>query len=611
MKLNVTILPANITIAVPYGTNVLEAIRKAKVPFAAVCGGKGRCGKCLVEEVSGLAPATKREKKILKEQSAKDGMRLACQARIVKNATVIVPAARGMAESKAGLKGEEIWNIAPRFSLEKLEIPKASASEPASLTCRLKKALAEKGKEDVEISLDLLRRIATMSSDRIAVLIEGNRLVDVLEGDCEKPICGLALDIGTTTMVGYLVELSSGRQLSVAAMENPQASFGSDILSRISSIRRKPENLQVLHQLLINGVNELIERVTDAAGVSREFIYDLVAVGNTCMIHFFLGISPQSLAVAPYHAVLEEAIEVRAPDLKIAINKNGLVRTLPIIRSFVGADTVGAILGSGMPNSRNPTLLIDIGTNGEIVLKTKNEMAACSAAAGPAFEGARILYGMRATAGAIDHVRVGDGSDFEIHTINGLPPKGICGSGLIDAIYASRLLGLMDGSGRILPKESVPGPLRHRVVPWGKGRAIVLTQESETEAGQPIILTQQDIRQVQLAKGAIRAGIEILMRELGLTINSLDRIILAGAFGSYISRESARGIGLIPPLPLDRIVSVGNAAGEGAKMALLSKDAYAESLMLARKVKYIPLSGREDFLRLYLKEMHFPEPPAF
>jgi uncharacterized 2Fe-2S/4Fe-4S cluster protein (DUF4445 family) len=348
----------------------------------------------------------------------------------------------------------------------------------------------------------------------------------------------------------------------------------------------------------------------EKAGVTRDQVYLVSVVGNTTMHHLFLGISPKYLALAPYVPVIAGPLTATPQEAGIAINAAGRVCVLPNIAGFVGADTVGVILATDLDWSGNVKLAIDIGTNGEIVLGSRDRMVACSAAAGPAFEGSQISCGMRGTIGAIDHVQFGDGIGYSV--VGGGKPQGICGSGLLDAVAGMLTRGIIDHRGKLLPSGLLgvqAAPYQNRIVSHEGANALVLVDESETEHGRPILITQKDIREVQLAKGAIAAGIQALLEQLGASLEEIGEVLLAGAFGNYLDPHSACAIGLIPQELEGKIRPVGNAAGSGAKMALLSRSEYRRAGLIAGMVDYVELSAYKNFTNIFAGSMYFPAPP--
>jgi len=416
--------------------------------------------------------------------------------------------------------------------------------------------------------------------------------------DERKKLCAMAFDIGTTTVVGYLLDLESGETLSTVSMLNPQSKFGADVISRANyAIHNGGE---ILAETIRKALSELVEQAADEAGIEKEQIYLATVVGNTCMHHLFLGIPTQTLVLAPYKPAVVEPQRLRAADYGIDVNENAQLLVLPNISGFVGADTVGGILSSNMDREEPMTLLIDIGTNGEMVLGNRHRLCACSTAAGPAFEGARISIGMRGAKGAIDHADF-TGGVVNFSVIGDAKPIGICGSGLIDVIAELVKYGIVDESGRIVKPEEVNDETARKLAKHigekDGQRVFWLTED--------LCITQKDVREVQLAKAAIASGIELLMRRFGIGVDGVERVMLAGAFGNYMSPQSACEIGLIPKQLKDRIIPIGNAAGQGAKMVALSREEYLRSSEIGRRTEYMELAGMPAFSEVFMDKMEF------
>lgn len=417
---------------------------------------------------------------------------------------------------------------------------------------------------------------------------------------------GIAFDIGTTTLVGMLVNLHDGKQLGVEGCSNPQAKFGDDVISRINYCISHNKGLHELHASIINKINTIIKNLCKNSGIKKSEIYEITVAGNTTMNHIFLGIDPSSLGYSPYKPCFVEPKNTKASDLKIDINENGNVYTLPNIAGYVGGDTVAGILSSGMYNTDKITLIVDIGTNGEIALGNKERIITCSAAAGPAFEGARISQGMRADYGAIDKVVIND--DVRVNVIGNVEPRGICGTGLIDAVAELLREGIIDNSGKINDIEHLTGnisdKIKNRIVKGENGTSFILVEKENVDS-KPIMLTQKDVRELQLAKGAIYAGIMILCREYGIEPSEIEEILLAGAFGNYINPKSAVRVGILPNVSIERIKFIGNAAGSGAKLTLLSPKHRTIAEQIARTAQYIELAANPDFQTIFMDAMGF------
>jgi len=443
---------------------------------------------------------------------------------------------------------------------------------------------------------------------RPAVVAIGRDIVSLERPGTSDACYGMAFDIGTTTLVGYLMDLGTGKVVAVASRANPQAAYGDDVVARIEYCGRSEDGARRLHDLVVGALNEMVAEACRKAAVKPSVVYEATVVGNTTMNHLLLRLPVAPIARAPFVAAAASAHSVSARDLGLRIHPRGRVYTAPLVASFVGADTVGVILATGMHTSDRLRLAIDIGTNGEIVLGTRERLLACSTAAGPAFEGARIRYGMRAATGAIDHVDLEDGR-LVLHTIDEAPAIGLCGTGLIDAVAALLEAGVVDPSGRMRARGdagALAPSLARRIIGADGETGFVLADKDETHSGHPILLTQRDIREVQLAKGAMAAGVAVLLDEYGARAADIEEVLLAGAFGNFIRPERALAIGLIPPVPIEKVRFVGNAAGSGARMLLVNRDLRRVADDVARGVEHVELSRRPDFQARFAEAMFFP-----
>jgi uncharacterized 2Fe-2S/4Fe-4S cluster protein (DUF4445 family) len=398
-----------------------------------------------------------------------------------------------------------------------------------------------------------------------------------------------AFDIGTTTLAGYLLDAADGRTLAVESAMNPQAQYGADVIMRANYALE--HGVEVLADCIRTAIDVMLGKLADKAGADRSDIFQVCVVGNTCMQHLFLGISPASLVHAPYTPAISSGLTLCASDYGISIQKKGQLLVLPDIAGYVGADTCGCLLAVRPDQKEEITLLLDIGTNGEMVLGSKDRLVACSTAAGPAFEGAKISCGMRGAAGAVDHVYLKDG-EITYSTVGNVPAVGICGSGLIDLVAVLLKTGAIDDSGRLQGNQA-------------DGTYMFVPPESSGN-GQGICLTQKDIREVQLAKAAIAAGIQLLMKELSVTEEQITQVYIAGAFGNYMDPRSAAVIGMIPHRLADRVRAVGNAAGEGAQIALLNRDAFQTIQSIAKQVGFVELAASEEFQDCFVDELSLP-----
>lgn len=589
------------------GSLLIEAAVKAGIPIVAPCGGKGTCGKCRVSVPQGAPEPTAECKRHLSADELRQGVRLACQMRVIRDAVVEIPTDSRLFAPKILIAGEG-RKVVPEPDVRKIHmrLPKPSLEDQRADNVRLIEALAQPG---AWIPLTVLRDMPAVlrkANFEVTAVVAGDEVLDVEPGDTSDKNYGMAFDVGTTTVVGFLLEVNTGAELAVASRTNPQVAHGDDVVNRIG-FAETAEGLRTLQTSILGTMNEIVAECCESAGVGPGQIYEIAVAGNTAMNHLLLGIDPSHVAQAPYVAALRDALDTPAAQLGVNIHGRGNVHTLPNVAGFVGGDTVGMVLATDMMRSEEPILAIDIGTNGELVVGDKRRLVSCSTAAGPALEGARIRFGMRAAPGAID--RVAFDGDVRLNVIGGANPTGICGSAVIDALAEMLRVGVVDTTGRLLSQgeapADLPAALRERIREVEGGLGFVLAYGDGK--GEDIVFTQRDIREVQLAKGAIAAGTRILLEELGIGPDGLKEILLAGAFGNFIRRSNALRIGLLPDVPHERIRFVGNAAGAGAKMALLSRSSRAEAVEISERTEYMELAGRPDFQMHFAEAMLFPE----
>ena len=599
----ITFLPEGRSLEVPTGTTILQAARKAGVHIDAPCGERGRCGKCRVQLLEGDAgDLSEEELRVLKPMERENGLRLSCITRIHQPLTVLVPeSSRNLANRKATAVlpraiAADSWTC--KHCVQVVE-PSLSRGDLRDDLTRLREALPLIASADLQAVRELHGALRAGDYTVTAVLA-GDRLIAVESGDTSHRHYGLALDIGTTSMVGYLIDLNTGQEVAVHALPNPQATYGGDVISRIEYSQGNAEKVEALRASVSGGVNRILQAVASEARIDAYDIYQLLMVGNTCMSHLFLGLDPISLGHAPYTPVLTESMTTSAGVLGLIMHPRGTVRTLPNIAGFVGADTVAVLAASDLEARPGINVAVDIGTNAEVMVSKHGVVIACSTAAGPAFEGAKISQGMRAQPGAIDGVIIGE--DLFVHVIEEALPIGICGSGVIDAIGELRRVEMLDSAGRIADPADLPDlseALRARL----RSDGVVLVWAEESGRGHDIILTQQDVREIQLVKGAIFAGIATLLGKLEVTPDEIDAFLIAGAFGTFINKEHALGIGLIPNIPLEKLIFLGNAAGAGAKMALISQHEFTAIQAAARRVGYVELAGDVNFSENFMMAM--------
>jgi uncharacterized 2Fe-2S/4Fe-4S cluster protein (DUF4445 family) len=604
--------PVNRKVRVRTGTTVWDAAAKADIFLDAPCGGRGHCGKCRVRFSEDAPAPADREKELISSADLDGGVRLACTARVVKDSLVeILPESEGVFPQMLAFEDEGV-RVAAVLSdppVRKVALADAARTVRESKTSDIEalRAIADTDESDEEPTLDFLKSLPGVlrvaDASRAAAVICGGRFLGL--SDVSRGLYGIALDVGTTTVAGALMDLGSGEQLAVASRLNAQSARGADIMSRINFCASTTEGLQELNHLVMGTVNGIVEELCAESGVSPNDIWEAVVVGNTTMAHLFLGVSPQHLGHMPYTPVFRQPPRVDAGQLGLKINRHADVHLLPCIGGFVGADSVGVILSRDMQRSDRIRMAVDIGTNGEILLGSSERLLASSTAAGPALEGAEVSCGIRAVAGAIERVEVENG-ELAFKVIGNKEPVGVCGSGLVDLVAALVRNGVIDCGGRLLAPEDMSGQVRDRF-----GKRIVCKPEGNEfiiygDSGRELRLTQGDVRKIQLAKGAIRAGIEMLKDELGVANEDIEVVFIAGAFGNYISKRSAVAIGLLPPFPLERIKPVGNAAGAGAKLALLSRRERREAAEIAKKTAHVELGGRSAFQDAFAEAIGFP-----
>jgi uncharacterized 2Fe-2S/4Fe-4S cluster protein (DUF4445 family) len=601
MKCKVIFQPSGRRGYVNEGKNLLQAARDMGVDIESLCGGRQSCGKCRVRIEEGsfpkdgvhsarnnLSPFTSDEGKCIEAEGMSLGYRLACAARLQGDVVVFVPEeSRGGKQVICKAPRDMGIEINPAVKGYNLELTPPSLSDPRADLERLKLGL-EKQHDLKGLDIDYSTLITLGDSLRAAhwkvnvVIWMDQDIIDIRPANLQS-LYGLAIDIGTTTIAGYLCDLVSGEVLATDALMNPQLSFGEDVMARISHTMNHPrEGLDKMHGQVIECINQIIADTTGQIEASAGEIYEMTMVGNTAMHHIFLKINPEHLGRAPFCPALQRSFDVKAKDLGLKIHPSGNIHVLPIEAGFVGADNVGVILAQQPHHADEKTLVIDIGTNGELVMGNKQGLISASCATGPAFEGAHIKFGMRAAPGAIERVRI-DPEDYESSfkvigvdqwsdqcKPDEIGARGICGSGIIDAVAEMFKAGIIDKSGRI--RKTVPS---NRIRKTQSGYEFIIAKAGETAIRRNITITSEDIRQVQLAKGALYAGAKVMMGTLGF--EKINRVILAGAFGNYIDPEKAMVLGLFPDCELQEITAVGNAAGDGARLALLNKEKRKEA----------------------------------
>ncbi|MDD1778216.1 MAG: ASKHA domain-containing protein [Candidatus Helarchaeota archaeon] len=614
MPLNeIAFLPDGKRVKINDSNTVLEAVKLAGVDLVTICGGKGTCGKCKVkiDPTMFSPPLTENEKKFLIPLEKTEGIRLACQIKAAKN-HLVVQIPEYSRTGKQRLQVEGIKTAAePDLMVKKyyLQPPEPSLEDPRSDVDRIIHELNKKHKiTGVTIFPDLLMNIAALlrqSNWQITVTVWNDTQIIAIEpGNTTNRIFGIALDIGTTKLAAYLLDMIRGEVLAVDSAMNPQIPFGEDIISRINYVSSpdKAQNSPELQQILVKQINGLIDFLCEKSAVSVEEIYEMTAVGNTAMHHIFLNLNPKYLALAPYAPVIRGGINLKPKQVGLKINPTGNLYCLPVIAGFNGSDNVAVLLATEIYKRSELCLALDIGTNTEVALGNKDQLLVCSCASGPAFEGASIKFGMRAASGAIEHIQI-DPSTLKCSykTIDSLPPRGICGSAIVDVIAELLKAGIIDVSGRM--DKSIQSPYFRE---GSDGYEFILAPASETANGMDIVITQKDIRQILLAKAAMHTGTQLLMDELGITEKDIDKVFIAGAFGNYIDVANARFIGMYPEIDLTKVTLVGNAAGTGARMTLLSKKMRTLAETISQQTKYVELAIKKNFQSVYLNSTFIP-----
>ena len=585
----VIFLPENKVVWVLEGTSIFQAALKADIPLTSPCGGKGTCGKCKVklEPPPSVLPL---EREKLTPEEIETGWRLACQHTVERDTQVEIPPSSRYYEQR----------IVSRIDKEKIPLLPPLRKITLSLPGKLEGVQSILERFNIEPS-----RIDLYSLQKISSLLREKRQLCLVENEqgkitifSSRYLFGIAFDIGTTTLVAYLVDLEEGGVKDICAVTNPQRVFGEDVITRIEYALKGDKERKKIQDALREGMNECIRTLMGRNGLKEEDIWEVSIAGNTAMMHFLLGIDPYFLSRTPFISLWRGALYLSPEELKLRMQKRGRVYILPLISSFVGGDTAGLILSTGIYESSGVKVAVDIGTNGEVILSLDGKITVTSTAAGPAFEGARISQGMRAEGGAIDSVRI-DEEGIHIGTVGNLPSRGICGTGLVDAVAELLRWGVIDPTGYLKGAKELAG-----IVPsFLSERA----REGEFYLTPRVKITQRDVRELQLAKSAIRTGIKILLEERGLQEGDIEELILAGGFGSYLRKESAVRIGLIPPLDIHRIKVVGNAAGAGSYMVLVNRCCREKIEEVVRKVEHLELGNNRKFQDEFSRNIFFPE----
>ncbi|MCS7264406.1 MAG: ASKHA domain-containing protein [Armatimonadetes bacterium] len=615
----IKIEPENIEVNVPKGLPLIKALWQAGLAVETPCGGFGICGKCRIRFTEGHIPEPNAEdlRHLLKFE-LQDGWRLICRHKVEGDSVIFIPEdSRPSIAQILTTAVERETNLKPAVKRFVVKVPEASTSDERSQVQRLLDSLKQNQNLTLppsSIPLSVIRSLPNLfrltREVCVTLHVDENNQTRFLSvepaGEIARPPLGMAFDIGTTTLVGYLLNLETGEEIAHSARLNPQVQFGDDVVSRLCFAMSQPNGLRQLQQAVVRGMNEIIADCCQEASVKPTEIYELLCVGNTAMLHLLLGVSPEPIAFAPYVPVFNDSVTVEGWRLGLKVHPNGLVTTLPCVAGYIGSDTVAVVLAHLHEPDGEPVVALDIGTNGEIVVRNQGQYWCASAAAGPAFEGGRIYQGMRAERGAIAQVSV-ERSDNKawlvVSTLGGSLPKGICGSGLIDAVAALLEIGILDESGRI--KDNLP-EWSERILSLNGQKVFQLVAPQLSERNEGIVLSQRDVRELQLAKGSIRAVTEVLLKVSNLSWKNVSKVIVAGAFGIFVNLESAKRIGLLPQLPKSQFAIVGNAAGAGAKLALKSVTERKRAAEIAKKMNHVPMTGNLDYQEALMEFIVFP-----
>jgi uncharacterized 2Fe-2S/4Fe-4S cluster protein (DUF4445 family) len=576
--------------------SLLACARNSSIGISSVCGGRGTCHACRIQLQAGtVSEPTANERGFFDERQLKDGWRLACQVYPRGNCKVFIPLESLTTLQRIQVEGQEkVIRPNPAVKSYKVKLVPPSLSDLRADADRVIETANEQHRlrcDDMDIGV--LKTISPVLREKEWHLNAVCRGKEIIALDAlDSVTLGLAVDLGSTKIAAYLVDLKKGKVLAAGGLMNPQVSYGEDIISRITAIIRSPEDAVKLQEVVVEAINKLADDLCKKVKQNTGLIADAVVVGNTAMHHIFLGLPVRQLALAPFTPAVNKALDIKARDIGIRIAPGAYVHLLPNIAGFVGADHISMLLGSDVLKIKGPVIAMDIGTNTEVSLIYDGKITSVSCASGPAFEGAHLTSGMRAAKGAIERLRI-DGDKIIYETIDNAPPVGICGSGILDAVAQLYINGIIDDSGRFSNN--------HPLVEEKDGQKQFAIARIKDKQKTSVVINQHDIRQLQLGKAAIRTGVQVLLENSNLKDEDLEQIIIAGAFGTYIDTSSAIAIGILPVIPLDHIHQVGNAAGIGARMSLISMRKRKEAQKLAEKVTYIELASAPDFMNTFMQ----------
>ena len=598
-KLIVEMQPVGRRVGIEKGSSLLEAAQTAGVGLVSLCGGEGWCETCRIRLVKGeLNQPTQPELDALSEVEINSGFRLACQCVPKGDVVIDIPPESLTTPQRLQVEGRQLGvELDPILKIADINLSSPSLADLRADSTRVADVLSNMGYGILTFSHDVL-------SDHSDVLRENDWSVRAVIRKDEvialfKPgqrICGLAVDIGTTKLAVYLIDLTTGEVIEKVGAMNPQIAYGEDVISRIAYTTQHEDGRDVLQGVLVETLNKKVHEVCGRAGISHHQVVDAVIVGNTAMHHLLARLPVNQLVYAPYVPAVSTALDIRSKDVGLDLAPAGYTHLLPNIAGYVGADHTAVILSTELWNTERKILVIDVGTNTEVTLAANGHLLSCSCASGPAFEGAHIKDGMRAAPGAIERLKI-VAQEIHTFTIDDQPPVGICGSGILDAVAEMKASGVINEKGAF---EEEQFNVRRR----GKLLEFLVVPASDTGHGKDITVTRKDVNEIQLAKAAIRAGIEILLVEAGMAADEIDDFLIAGAFGTYIDIPNAINIGMFPDVPLDRFSQIGNAAGMGAIQALISKERRDLVLEFIERVEYVELTTHQGFQDEFIKAMY-------
>lgn len=592
----IIIQPSGSRLTVPAGTSILNAARLAGVEVSALCGGKGTCGACKVQTISGeFSLPAPQENHLLQPAELKNHTRLACLTQILSDCKVHFPPESLAALQRLQLEGTQN-TISPRPAVQRVEIdlsPSLNQSKQSDLE-RVREAIIVQGFLHTDIPGDMTPKLTTIlqeNNGRVSAVMDGQQLVTFLPP--RQNMLGLAVDLGTTKIAAYLVDLQTGETLASAGALNPQVAYGEDVISRIQYVDEHPDGGKTMQNAVVQGINTLTMELTSEINRATIDILDCVIAGNTAMHHLLAGLPVHNLGTAPYHPSLVESMRLPAREIGVELAPNASLYLPPNVAGFMGGDHIAMLLATRVRHTLKTVVALDIGTNTEISLLHKGRHLACSCASGPAFEGAHIGHGLRAVPGAIERVFIGE-DDINVQTIGGTPAIGLCGSGILDAVAELRRTGMIDARGSFNKNEL-------RFARSSGKTELILVPASQSGNHRDITINREDVQEIQLAKAAIRSGIEVLLRQAGIQADDIDQFLIAGAFGTFLDVANCQRIGMFPPLPIERFRQVGNAAGSGAREMLLSITMREEAERILEKIEYVELTTVKDYVDFYME----------